>query len=356
VFPAQFLIQIPDIGRIRFDHAVAHLVVQAINFIFIRNGKDMVPFLRVMDISVVGLVFGYTSYVNNNFGSVEDLMRLIASSPETGGMLSPVGVMPVPMLISLLVMFSFSSVALPHIVQGNLTYRDTRSLKHAIVIGGISALIVYFFLLSVGIVMKGIKPDLAVADYTMPYLSFLTLPAPLTGVMLSAVAASIQSTVAAMMLLVCATICNDLYKKMIRPEVSDQKMKTISRVVLVLLCVLVTVLSFNPPDAVQLLTNYAIGGLASGLFFPLLLGLFWKRANEYGAIVGTVVGFVYFVVGSNVPAICFGLNAFVPAVLASGISMILVSLVTPKPRLDTIQVWFCKNYDKEFSTGGRIKQ
>ena len=112
----------------------------------------------------------------------------------------------------------------------------------------------------------------------------------------------------------------------------------------------------SPPDAVQLLTNYAIGGLASGLFFPLLLGLFWKRANEYGAIAGTVVGFVYFVVGSNVPAICFGLNAFVPAVLASGISMILVSLVTPKPRLGTIQVWFCKNYDKEFATGGRIKQ
>lgn len=303
----------------------------------------------IMIAAVVAMVFGYTSYVGNHYGSLSSLVASLGAAEETQFMLAPSGAMSTATLCSLLIMFAFSSVALPHVAQGNLTYKNTSSLKRAAMIGSISALVVYLALLLVGFVVRVINPELPVSDHVMPYLAFLTLPAPLVGVMLSAVAAAIQSTVAAMMLLVCAAICKDLYKDVFKPQASEKQMRTITPIVLVVICVIVLLISIDPPDAVQLMVNFAIGGLASALFFPLLLGLYWKRANEYGAMAGVLSGFLYFIFSSVVPQAAFGMNAFIPAVILSGVLTVVVSILTPKPPLGTVQVWFGKDYSKDFA-------
>lgn len=304
----------------------------------------------IMVLAVFAIAFGYFGWIHNNYGTLTEMMTSVANS-EGSYLLAPIGMMPAKQTFSLLVMFSISSVALPHVAQGSLTYKDMKSLKRALLIGSISSVLVYFGLCLVGIVVYAANPALEVADYCMPYLAFLTLPPAFVGVMLSAVAAAIQSTVASMMLIVTAAICKDLIKDLFKPDMEGDQLKKITPVVLAIVCVVVVAFSLNPPDAVQLLVNYAIGGLASALFFPLVLGLYWRRANEYGAIVSVLVGFIYFIVGSSLaPQITFGLNAFVPSVIASGICMFIVSRVTPQPPLGIIQTWFGKNFDKEFAT------
>ena len=304
----------------------------------------------VMITAVLALVIGYCAYINQNFGGMTELIAGLASNEQTQYLLSPTGALTAPTLISLIIMFAISSVALPHVAQGNLTYKNTQSLKKACLIGSISSVIVYLSLLLVGVIVRAIAPDLPVSDYVTPYLSFLTLPSPLVGVMLSAVASAIQSTVASMLLVICAVICKDIYKDVVNPNASESQIRKITPTVLMLTCVVVILISINPPDAVQVLVNFAIGGLASALMFPLLLGLYWKRCNEYGAIAGVLSGFVYYVVASSVlPGLAFGLNAFVPAVVLSGILTIGVSMATPQPPLGVVQVWFGKSYDHEFA-------
>ena len=153
-----------------------------------------------------------------------------------------------------------------------------------------------------------------------------------------------------MLLVICAVICKDLYKDVIRPGAQDAQIRKITPIVLTATCVVVLLISFNPPDAVQVLVNFAVGGLASALLFPLLLGLYWKRGNEYGALAGVISGFVYYILASSVlPGLTLGLNAFIPAAALSGILTVVVSLITPKPPLGVVQVWFGKEYDHSFA-------
>jgi len=76
----------------------------------------------------------------------------------------------------------------------------------------------------------------------------------------------------------------------------------------------------------------------SGLFFPLVLGVWWKRANAPGAIAGMLVGLavgtwylIHVRTGGTpimgVTQLTFGIHG----ALASLVSMVVVSLATKEP-------------------------
>jgi cation/acetate symporter len=86
---------------------------------------------------------------------------------------------------------------------------------------------------------------------------------------------------------------------------------------------------------------------ASALFAALVLGVFWKRANQQGAIAGMIAGFVvcvYYMMRTN-PALggsslnqwfdIAPISAGVFGVPAAFTAIILVSLLTPAPEMRT---------------------
>jgi cation/acetate symporter len=81
----------------------------------------------------------------------------------------------------------------------------------------------------------------------------------------------------------------------------------------------------------------------SGLFFPLVLGVWWKRANRAGAIAGMIVGlgcgslYLYLVKwGGMEPWIGLDdLRFGIVGVVASGVAMVVVTLLTKEPDRET---------------------
>ena len=76
----------------------------------------------------------------------------------------------------------------------------------------------------------------------------------------------------------------------------------------------------------------------SGLFFPLVLGVWWKRANKQGAVAGMLLGLAsgtaYLVWVRNGGAGFWGITQLtfgIVGALVSLVSMVAVSLVTPAP-------------------------
>ncbi|HRP76101.1 MAG TPA: cation acetate symporter, partial [Rhodocyclaceae bacterium] len=76
----------------------------------------------------------------------------------------------------------------------------------------------------------------------------------------------------------------------------------------------------------------------SGLFFPLVLGVWWKRANRAGAIAGMVVGlgvgWWYLIAVRSGMEQWLGLNDLrfgIIGTAASLVAMVVVSLLTPAP-------------------------
>ncbi len=287
-------------------------------------------------------------FAGKNYGGMENLFRTFAGT-EYEAMVASTPRLPATALITMLVMILYCVIGQPHVIQGTMTYRNTQSMKQAVVVGLVASTVIGVGLMLIGPMARAIDPHLEAVDFASPLLAFTVMPAPLTGILLAGVTAAIQSTIAGMMLIVSSAIAKEVYKDIIKPTVSEKELKGVSMGVLAVTLVIVVIISINPPDVLQLIVNFAIGGLGSALIAPLLFGMFWRRTNEYGAITGSILGLIVYIVAQVNQSALFGINPFIFGILASILATIIVSLATPKPPRGIIEVWFGKTYDKKFA-------
>ena len=89
---------------------------------------------------------------------------------------------------------------------------------------------------------------------------------------------------------------------------------------------------------------YAVGGMVSAFYIPLMLGLYWMRANEWGALAGMVGGLAtYLLNGMGVVNWKMGMEPIVIGVIVSLVLTVVVSLITPKSPYRIIDTWFSRN-------------
>ena len=124
----------------------------------------------------------------------------------------------------------------------------------------------------------------------------------------------------------------------------DAKPETIRKLnvaAILVVSIVIFLLASNPPQLLAQLITYATGGLTVVFFHVVLLGLFWKRANEYGAVAGIVSGILlYFLIDKGILAVSLGFNACIMATLLSTLIAVIVSLLTPKTPYGIIRTWF----------------
>jgi cation/acetate symporter len=137
---------------------------------------------------------------------------------------------------------------------------------------------------------------------------------------------------------------------MINPNASTQKRVMISKILLLFVALAAATVSAQRPADILFLVSAAFSFAAASFFPALVAGVFWKRANKWGAIAGMVVGlavcFYYMattqpwlraVFGVTSPIadhIWFGISAISAGVFgvpAGILALVVVSLLTPMP-------------------------
>ena len=104
--------------------------------------------------------------------------------------------------------------------------------------------------------------------------------------------AAALSTAAGLLLVISTSIAHDLFKKQLRPNISDKGELIIARISAVVAVCVAGYFGINPPDFVAATVALAFG-LAAASFFPaIILGIFYKKMNKEGAIAGMVVGII----------------------------------------------------------------
>jgi sodium/pantothenate symporter len=290
----------------------------------------------VMTVAVVALAWGTVSHI----GSIEEAFKGIAKADSS--LLDP-WKWPLAYQISMWMNFGLVLIGIPHSTMGTLTYKNTQAMHKAIVIGAIFVTLWSFALLGMGLLVRAIYPTLKVSDHAIPILTMTVLPPWLAGVTIAGVAGAIQSTVAAMVIIICSAIVKDLYQTFINPSVDAATLTKITLVVTGRVCVAILAAAIQPPHALQVLIIFAVGGLASTFFWPLLLGVYWMKANEYGAIAGMLGGLITYILvaGKYLPVdITIGMHAIAVSFVLSGVLTAAVSLITPKSPYGVIRAWF----------------
>ncbi len=116
------------------------------------------------------------------------------------------------------------------------------------------------------------------------------LPYVVSGLVAAGGLAAALSTADGLLLTISNALSHDLYYKMIDPSASTSKRVTISKVLLLVVAIIAAYVTSHKPGDILFLVGAAFSLAASAFFPPLVMGIFWKRANKWGAIVGMAAG------------------------------------------------------------------
>jgi len=173
------------------------------------------------------------------------------------------------------------------------------------------------------------------------------LPYVISGLVAAGGLAAALSTADGLLLTIANALSHDLYYKMIDPRASTTRRVTISKALLVVVAIVAAYVTSLKPGDILFLVGAAFSLAASAFFPPLVLGVFWKRANKWGAIVGMVAGLgicIYYMLRTypfftnmGVPKmdLWFGLNPISAGMFGLPVGLVtifVVSLITPAPK------------------------
>ncbi|MGM0900770.1 MAG: sodium/pantothenate symporter [Bacillota bacterium] len=229
-------------------------------------------------------------------------------------------------------------VGLPQITVRAMSYKNAKSMHRAIIIGTIVIGFIMLGMHLIGVFARSVLPGIEVADTVMPLLAMEVLPAWLAGLVLAAPMAAIMSTVDSLLLLVSSAVVKDVYLNYIQPNASNQRVKNLSFGVTAVLGVLVFLIALSPPDLIIWLNLFSFGGLEAAFIWPVVMGLYWRTGNKYGAISSMVVGVgSYMIIHLYFPN-PFGIHTVVLPILLSLVAFVIGSLIGKQRLQESVHI------------------
>ncbi|MDF1696522.1 MAG: cation acetate symporter [Saprospiraceae bacterium] len=119
------------------------------------------------------------------------------------------------------------------------------------------------------------------------------LPAWVIALVVAGGLAAALSTAAGLLLVIATSISHDLFKKYLRPDISEKKELFAARVSIAVAVIAAGLAGLNPPGFVAQVVALAFGLAASSFFPAIILGIFDKRMNKEGAIAGMIIGILF---------------------------------------------------------------
>ncbi|EOD55184.1 sodium/pantothenate symporter [Aeromonas molluscorum] len=248
-----------------------------------------------------------------------------------------------PFMLSFWILVCVGVVGLPHSALRCFGYKDSKALHRGILIGTIVSALLMFGMHLAGALGRALLPAMDSPDKIMPALMMEVLPPWLAGIFLAAPMAAIMSTIDSQLIQASATLVKDLWLNYLSPKQSQQKLEVriprLSLITTLILGSLVLLAALQPPEMIIWLNLLAFGGLQAVFLWPLVLGLYWPRANGQGALACMMSGILCYGTLSHWGIKLAGLHAIVPSLGLGLCVFVLVSLLTPPPGLAVRQLF-----------------
>jgi SSS family solute:Na+ symporter len=170
----------------------------------------------------------------------------------------------------------------------------------------------------------------------LAYTALHALPRLLGAIMVGAIFAKVISTANNYLFSPATNLINDVYVRYVRPEASNRNILLVSRLVVVLLGCWSLYQSLGTHSVLQK-ALYAYTIYSAALTPVILAAFFWKRATAAAAVTSIAAGTVVTVfwdtefIRTHLPTAIASRDAILPALLASLLCLLLVSLVTAAP-------------------------
>ncbi|MCM3621548.1 MULTISPECIES: sodium/proline symporter PutP [Brevibacillus] len=223
----------------------------------------------------------------------------------------------------------------PHIIVRFMAISSVKEIKKARFIGMgwmIFSIVGAMFTGLVGIAFYS-KKGLALTDPETVFIELgkILFHPLITGFLLAAILAAIMSTISSQLLVTSSSLTEDIYKTFFRREASDQELVFVGRLSVLIVSLVALILAYSKNDTILDLVGYAWAGFGASFGPLILLSLYWKRMNKWGALAGMVAGAATVILWTQSDVLKDLLYEMIPGFAVSLVAIVVVSLLTQKP-------------------------
>ena len=325
-------------------------------------------------IQVVFLVLGglLTTYLaldtlSNGQGALEGFSQILEAVPERFHMildetnpeyqnLPGIWVLIGGMWVANIYYWGFNQ----YIIQRTLAAKSLQEAQKGIILAAVLKLVIPFIVVIPGIaayvmtndpetmarldeIAQQNLPSAGQSDKAYPWLLQL-LPVGLKGVAFAALTAAIVSSLASMLNSTSTIFTMDIYKQYINKNASDKVTVNVGRIsagiALVIACIMAPLLG-GIDQAFQFIQEYT-GIVSPGILAVFILGLFYKKATNLGAIIGALASIPIAIGLKQVPELPF-INEMGITCLATMAVIMIVSHFQGKGKEDPKGIELTKN-------------
>ncbi|WP_282579579.1 sodium/proline symporter PutP [Niallia sp. NCCP-28] len=156
----------------------------------------------------------------------------------------------------------------------------------------------------------------------------------ITGFLLAALLAAVMSTISSQLLVTASSLTEDVYKTFFRRSATDKELILISRFAVLAVAAVSVILAFDKNGTILSLVGYAWAGFGASFGPVILLSLYWKRMNKWGALAGIIGGATTVIIWANIPILVTSLYEIIPGFFVGLAAIWIVSLLTEAPSVE----------------------
>lgn len=270
---------------------------------------------------------------------MENIMQSILKTnpnlltPDSNGAVSK------PFILSFWMLVGVGVLGLPVTEVRCMGFKDSKAMHRAMIIGTSIVGILMLGMHLVGVMGAAVEPGVEVGDKIIPILAIKNMHPILAGVFIAGPLAAIMSSVDSLLIMSSAAIVKDLYINYIDKNPSENKIKKLSFATSLLLGIIVFVLALNPPKLLVWINLFALAGQEAAFFCPILLGLYWKRANATGAAVSMIFSVVFYLYTVIMNIKIMNMHQIVPTIIFS-ILLFTIGSYFGKPNSEKVNELF----------------
>ncbi len=280
-----------------------------------------------------------------NANSMKGYMSLTSMFDASSGSATPYG----PLTIASTMAWGLGYFGMPHILLRFMAIKDDTKLKLSRRVGTIWVVIAMFAAIVIGVVGNGMTANgsleqLADSETIIVKIAGLlsqngTVFAIIAGVVLAGILAATMSTADSQLLAASSSMSENILGGLFRLKLSKRASMIVARLTVLAVAAVGVVLALDPNSNVFQIVSFAWAGFGAAFGPAMLCALFWKRCNRWGALAGMITGGATVFIWKFVVRPMGGLlNIYelLPAFIVSLIFIILVSLITGKPKAGVV--------------------
>ncbi|MDO5548363.1 MAG: sodium/proline symporter [Eubacteriales bacterium] len=310
----------------------------------------------VMSIALISIVFygvhaaGGLDNVMENAKSLPGYLSLSQTYSVETGTAQAYGLLTTFSMLA----WGLGYFGMPHILLRFMAIEDENKLKLSRRIATIWVVIAMAIAIFIGIignaiskagildVLNGSDSETIIVRIAGLISQHGVLAAILAGIILAGILAATMSTSDSQLLTAASGVSENIFHDILHVELDEKKNLLVARATLIVIAIIGVFLARDPNSSVFQIVSFAWAGFGAAFGPVVLLALFWKRSNMYGALCGMVAGgAMIFIWKYGIATLggVFAIYELLPAFLVALVVNVVVSLVTPAPSKEVIDTF-----------------